>query len=136
MADLTITAANVIADPGAKIAQKVAAAAITAGASVYLSSETGKVGLYDADVAGDASVLYGVAVNGAAVGQVVCVAIDGTLAIGATVAVGTLYLGSDTAGGIRPAADLNSGDAVSVLGVGISTSKIALNIWNTGVVKA
>jgi hypothetical protein len=136
MADLTITAANVIADPGAKIAQKVAAAAITAGASVYLSSETGKVGLYDADVAGDASVLYGVAVNGAAVGQVVCVAIDGTLAIGAIVAVGTLYLGSDTAGGIRPVADLNSGDAVGVLGVGISTSKIALNIWNTGVVKA
>jgi len=136
MADLTITPANVIADPGAKIVPKVASAAIEAGESAYLSSVTDKVGLYDADGAGDAAVLYGVAVNGAAIGQVVCVATGGTLAIGATVAVGTLYLGSDTAGGIRPVADLNSGDKVGVLGIAVSTSKIALNIWNPGVTKA
>ncbi|ADJ24770.1 conserved hypothetical protein [Hyphomicrobium denitrificans ATCC 51888] len=137
MADLTITATSVVPDPGAKISQNIAAVNITAGQSVALSStDSKKVGLYDADGSGEALILNGVALNSANAGQAINVMWDGVLTIGATVAVGTLYFGSDTPGGIRPAADLNSGDSVGLLGIAISTTKIALNIWNTGVVKA
>lgn len=137
MADLTITAANVIPDAGARITTHMAAVAISPAQAVYeLAGDEQKVGLYDADGTGEVKKLYGLALNSAAVGQPVAVMIGGTLTVGATVVAGTIYLGSDTPGGIRPAADLNSGDVVGVLGVGISTSKIALHIWNTGATKA
>jgi hypothetical protein len=137
MSDLTITAANVVADAGAKIEMKYALEAVTAGESLYQSlTDAKKVGLYDADAAAPANALCGVALNSAGEGQPVAVMSDGVLTIGGTVVQGTIYLGSDTAGGIRPAADLNSGDAVSVLGVAVSTTKLKLNIWNTGVAKS
>lgn len=138
MADIAVTAASVLPGANAVTVPRIALAAITAGQSVYQSAANGvNVGLHDADnAAADVSALYGVALNGAALGQPVVVQIGGDITIGATVTVGAIYLGSDTAGGIRPVADKNTGDKVTILGYGKSATVITLDIRNPGIVSA
>jgi hypothetical protein len=137
MTDIAVTATNVKKGSGAKVVIKYALEAITAGQSVYQSTtDATKVGKHDADGAAPLNTLYGVALNGASIDQPVVVQYDGEINIGGTVAVGTVYLGSDTAGGIRPDADRNTGDTVSILGVGKTVTTIQLDIKNTGIVSA
>lgn len=138
MSDIAVTAANVLKGAGAITVTKYALAAITAGQSLYMSAANNlQVGLHDANGAGaDIKTLYGVALNSAGIGQPVLVQSGGEIAIGGTVVVGTIYLGSDTPGGIRPDADKTTGDNVTILGVGKSATTIAMNISNPGIVSA
>ncbi len=137
MADLTITATSVVKGANAKISTKYALETITAGQSVYVSTtDATKVGKHDSDGAAPLNNLYGVALNGGSVGQAIAVQTDGEYVAGATVVVGAIYLGSDTAGGIRPAADANSGDSLCVLGYGKTATTILLDINNTGITVA
>ena len=135
MADLSITATEVLAGAGADTENGIAGEALTAGQVVYKLSTDKKFYKADCDSAGKTSV-YGIALNGAAAGQPVSVQKSGSITIGATAAptVGEIYVLSGTAGGIAPEADLASGDTVSILGVGESASSIQLRINNTGVV--
>lgn len=136
MANLTITATSVKQSTNAKVQTRYALETITAGQTVYESTtDTTKVGLFDADVAGKGA-LKGVALNGASIDQPVLVQTEGDIIIGATVAVGVIYTGSDTAGGIRPSADNNAGDTIAILGVAKSATTITIDIQNTGITMA
>lgn len=134
MADITITAASVVASGGNVIADCTAGATITAGQVVYLESSSNTIKLADAD-SGTAEVRspYGIALNGGASGQPVKVLRSGLVTIGATLTAGLAYYLSKTAGGICPVADIASGGYATVLGIATSTSVLKVNITESGV---
>lgn len=136
MADLSITAANVVAGSGAKKVTGTAGAAITAGQVVYYDSTTSTYKLADTDSA-TAAVRSpaGIALNGASANQPVTVLTSGPVTIGATVAVGDVYYLSGTAGGLAPFADVAAGDYPCVIGICTSTSVLNVKILEAGAVK-
>lgn len=133
MADLVITAASVISSGRKETG--TAGATVTAGQVVYLDSADNKFKLADNDSATAAvRAPHGIALNGAATGQPLTVHTGGSIVIGATVAVGTVYMLSSTAGGIAPVADLGAGDYNSTIGVATSTTAIDVDIQSAGAV--
>lgn len=135
MADLTITAANVVRVTGLPIT-KYAGAAILQGQCVYLDEVTNTLKLADADVLAS-SIAVGIALNAAAIGQPCSyLPADCTITIGATVVVGLAYYVSATAGGICPEADLTAGDFAHLIGFATSTTVLALHFKGAGVAKA
>jgi|SRR6185436_743581 len=133
MADISITPASVVKGADAVVGQGIAGATILAGQSVARDTD-GLIKLYDSDSANsNIRTLLGVALHGASASQPIQFQTGGNITIGGTVVTGTVYLGSDTAGGIRPAVDLNSGDFTSVLGIAISAAAIKIGIVNGGV---
>jgi hypothetical protein len=129
MADLTITAASVVAGTNAIVAEGMAGEAIVAGKSVYLSSTTKKWMLADSNSAtAEARRAHGIALNGAALNQPVDVLKEGPITIGATLTAGLDYYVSDTPGGICPRADLASGEYVCLLGLASSTTVLNVGI--------
>ncbi|MBI5111864.1 MAG: hypothetical protein HZA68_07815 [Rhodovulum sp.] len=136
MADLSITAANVLAGSDATIEHGRAGAAITAGQVVYREAATGKYRLADCDSAtAEAKVPAGVALHGAADGQPLAIVTSGDVAIGAALTAGEPYYLSATPGAIQPYADVGTGETVVSLGFARSTSVLVLRIQNTGVTK-
>lgn len=134
MADLTITAANVVAAADAKIGRGTAGAAITAGQSLYLDSADGRMKLADAN-SGTAAArsCAGIALHAASSGQPIAYAYEGDVNPGATLTVGEIYVLSATAGGIAPEGDLTTGHYVGILGVATTASNLRLRINNSGV---
>jgi hypothetical protein len=128
MADLSITAANVILSANGAKAEGIAGEAITAGKALYRDAADGKkLKLADANATGKTNVV-GIALNDAGVGQPVHFCIeDPELAIGGTVALGAVLILSATAGGIAPVADAASGMEVVVIGVGVGSNKVSVN---------
>jgi hypothetical protein len=124
MADLTITAANVVVATSVALDKNsFAGETITAGQAVYKKSSDSKWWKAQADGTAEESgvgVSYGIAVTGASAGQfiVVCTG-GGTVTLG-TGTAGTLYVVSATAGGIAPIADLVSTNKLTILGWGIT----------------
>lgn len=138
MADLTVTAASVLAGTNATITRGIAGATITAGQAVYLDeTTTGEWLLADSDSATAAvrgSARFGIALNGASDGQPLSVQTGGNITIGATVVAGVAYYLSDTPGGICPFADLATGDYVTLVGIATSTTVIAIDTLYSGAV--
>jgi hypothetical protein len=133
MADLTITAANVVKGAGAVVETGTAGATITAGQVVYRDASDLKYKLADADST-TAAVRSprGIALNGASDGQPLSIQREGSITIGATLTAGTTYYLSDTPGGIAPLADLTTGDYPTVIGVATSTSVLKLGFIESG----
>ena len=134
MADVTQTAANVRANAGATVQVVRVGATVTPGDFLY--SDTTDNGDYKlASTASDA------ASNAAAMslgygddGDLVPVAVAGTVEIGGTTVKGTIYTAADTAGGIRPNADNASGDFVTILGVASDTAgTLKLSFFKSGI---
>ena len=137
MADVSITAANVVADEGFGYSDGIAGVAVTAGQAVYKdANDANKFKLADANASLAAATAVGIALHGAAAGQPLRVMTSGTLTIGGTVAAGLIYVVSATAGGIAPSADLTTGWYTTVLGLGISTTKISVGLTSAGVAVA
>jgi hypothetical protein len=135
MADLVITAANVVADSVSK-QEYTAGATITAGQAVYIDTASDNVvKLAQSDGTALEATVKGVALNSASSGQPVLIAVSGDLDIGATVAIATVYVVSATAGGICPVADLATSDYLSIIGVGTAADNLKINILNSGVEK-
>lgn len=138
MSDLSITAANVVKHTtGAKTRDGILGATLTAGQAVYRDTSDGNK-LKAADCDSATAIIrscYGILLNGGAAGQPATVQYGGKITIGGTVVSGIVYVLSDTPGGIKPAADLASGDYTLVLGVGISATQIELieNFFAPGV---
>lgn len=129
MADLTITAASVIAASDSSNRGGTAGETITAGKAVYKNSTTNKYMLADSDSAtAEARQASAIALNGASDGQPIQVLSGGDITIGATLTAGTAYYLSGTAGGICPFADLGSGDYVCQIGIAKSTTVLAVDI--------
>lgn len=136
MADITITAANVLASSDAITENGVAGATITAGQVVALNTTTGKYVLADADGAAGIDRPRGIALNGAADGQPLKIVKSGDVTFNAALTAGVTYYLSPTPGGIAPRADVLTGDIVSVLGVAKSTTVLSLNLQYSGVASA
>jgi hypothetical protein len=132
MVDIAITAANVAPTASTQRLTKIAAAAITAGQAVYVNASD-RLALADADLSATAAAAVGIALNNAAANQPCSYAVGGDVTINAVATVGTIYVLSGTAGGVAPAADLASGDFVTVLGVGKTTTSIQLAVNATGI---
>jgi len=130
MADIVVTAANVVAGSNAKKATGVAGATITAGQTLYADSAasfTLKPG--DANASSVTAKIVGVALHGASANQpITYVYEDDDFTPGATLTTGTIYVASGTAGGIAPAADITTGWYPTVLFIAKSTSKAVLKL--------
>src|SRR5688572_11203202 len=101
MADLSITAANVVAAAGATIEHGTAGATITAGQVVYRDDADKKYKLADNDSATAAARdPRGIALHGASNGQPLAIARSGDVTIGAALTAGLAYYLSGTPGGI------------------------------------
>jgi hypothetical protein len=134
MADLTVTAANVVAGSNASRSDGVAGEAIVAGKAVYKSSTTKKWMLADSNSANaEAREAIGIALNAASLNQPVAVQTHGDITIGAALTAGIPYYLSDTPGGICPVADVGTGEYVCQLGLAKSTTVLALDIQFPGV---
>lgn len=133
MADLTITAANVSAASDAVVARGTSAVALTAGQAVYADSTNGnKITAADANAAVSAAAV-GIALNDApGAGQPVNWIKSGDFNPGSTVSVATIYCVSDTAGGVKPSADLATGEFVTTLGIGTTATNIAVQVQVSG----
>lgn len=134
MADLSITAANVISGAGSLIAHGVAGAALTAGQALYLDEAAGSYKLADDNSATPAArEPDGFALHAAALGQPIAVHTRGPLTIGAVLTPGVAYYLSDTPGGICPVADLAAGEYPTIVGIAISTTVLNVKIQSAGV---
>lgn len=131
MADLTITASSVALVSGIT-RHGTAGGTLTAGQPVRLSSGE-LVAASDASAA--AAAVAGIALHGASDGQPIAYQDSGVIAIGATVAVGKVYVLS-TSGGIAPVDDVASSEFITVLGVGVTAANIKLGINASGVAAA
>lgn len=131
--DLSITAANVVPATGYRYTDGTAGETVTAGQTLYLKDSDSKYYLADSD-SGTAAVraLAGIALNGASAGQPLRVFLGGNITIGATVTVGKIYVLSDTAGGIMPVDDLETGDYVTIVGIGTTAAIITATFTNSG----
>jgi hypothetical protein len=109
-----------------------AAATILQGQILYKNT-SGKYDLARANAAGT-TVVAGVARNGATVDAPVKIQDKGVVTGLSGITSGTIYVLSDTvAGGVMPVADLTTGDQLSVVCIGISTTSVMLAIANSGV---
>ena len=140
MADISITAANVLASAAVTGVNTrttgIAGATITAGQLLYIDTgDSNKLKLADADGTALAQVPVGIALHGAASGQPVTYAsLDSAFTFGGTVAIGdTIYM-SDTPGGLtiygpnHSAPELETGDVIAVIGVAVTTTTMKLKI--------
>jgi hypothetical protein len=134
MADLTITAANVVAGEDVSIEAGIAGATITAGQVVYRDTADSKYKLADADGTSALRSPRGIALNGASNGQPLSILRNGDITIGATMTAGLAYYLSDEPGGICPLADLATGDYIVLVGMAESTSVLNVEFVETGVV--
>lgn len=133
MADLTLTAANVLPGSGASTKGVIAGATIAAGKAVCRDPSTGKWVLADSNHATAAlRVPGGIALNGASDGQPMAVLTSGPVTIGGTVSAGTAYYLSDTPGGICPFADVGSGERAVQIGQATSAAIINVRISDSG----
>jgi hypothetical protein len=135
MADISITAANVVPSANATLIQGVAGEAVTRGQTLYYDSAAGTYKKFDAnDTAKDT--LVGLACEDAAAGQplIVCTK-DPALALGGTVAIGDTVWGSATAGGLtKTFADLVTGWRVYVVGVANAANTINFDFVRGGII--
>lgn len=129
MTDVSVTAGSVIAGSNAKKTPGIAGATITAGQVVYREASTQKFKLCDVDSAtAEARTPFGIALHGASDGQPLMVQTEGDINVGGTLVVGTVYLASDTPGGIMPSTDVEAGDYPSVLGVASAANNLEMKI--------
>lgn len=137
MADLTITAANVVVPGRASRRRGTAGAAIFAGEICFLDPADRRYKLADAD----ASFMTGVteiamALNSASANQPIELAAIGDINMGSVFTAGTSYYLSATPGKIAPRADLGVGDRVILLGIAKSATQIAFRPLISGVTLA
>ena len=101
MADLTVTATQVLPGDDAVITNGRLGTTVTTGQMVYLDEDTKRYLLADANLTNRTADAVGIALNGGGLNQTVRVQTEGSVTIGAGAApvVGTLYVVSATAGG-------------------------------------
>lgn len=136
MADVTITAANVVKSSGGKVKVGTAGATITAGQALYAdSSDSGKLKLAKATSVAESDVV-GIALHGASSGQpVTYLEQDDDFVAGGTLVVGQAYVLSATGGGVAPITDLVSTNYVTILGVAKSTTVLKLRTIKSATAK-
>ena len=133
MANLVITATQVMPDATGRITLTTAGAIITAGQTVYVAA--GVTFLAQCDGTEAEAAVYGIALNGAQIGQPVAVQETGSPVLGAGAAPveGAAYSLSDTAGSIADVADIATGTWYqTTMGVGGAGNTLVLEINASG----
>lgn len=134
MADITITAANVLAGSNATTENGTLGATTTAGQAVYKAASDGKWYLADNNSAtAEVRQARGIALNGGAAGQPVRVLTAGLCTMGATMTAGVAYYLSDTAGGICPVADIGAAEYSCLIGMATTTGILDVRFQYSGV---
>ncbi len=136
MADLTVTATNVVWVSGSSPILAVIGETITAGQSVYIKAADSRLWKAQADGTSAEATAVGIALVGGTAGQMGMYAPTGaTINIGATTAKTTTYLVSATAGGVCPQADISTtGHYHSRIGYATATDgSFVVEPKNTGV---
>ncbi len=133
MVDVTVTEAEVLPGSDTVYTDGLFGATVTGGQLVYLDSSTATFKLADADVSAAVALAVGIAMIGGVSGQPCKIATGGKMDPGFTVTLAEIYVGSATAGGIAPVADLGSGDFTMIVGIGVTTSSILLLFKTAGV---
>ena len=132
MADITVTAANVVLVSGS-IQHVTAGAAITPGQPVYKDLDDGDDHKpCDADASATA-VIAGIALHASEDKQPLAIQTGGTINIGGTVVVGEVYCVSSVVGGVAPDVDVASGEYRTIIGVGVTSANIELRFHTSGV---
>lgn len=133
MADVSITAANVLPGAGAVTENGVAGETITAGQAIYKDA-TGNWMKADADsataLARDARAI---ALTGSSLGQPITVQRSGDITIGGTLTGGLPYFLSNTPGGVCLIADVGTGEYYDVIGIAKSATVMKLLFGYSGV---
>jgi hypothetical protein len=133
MADLTITAANVLAGANADTENGTLGEAATAGQALYKAAADGKWYLADNNSATAAvRQAMGLALNGGGANQPVRVLRSGLCTIGATMTAGVSYYLSDTPGGICPIADVGTGEYSCLIGMATTTAIMDVRFQYSG----
>lgn len=131
-ADLSITDTTTVPSTAAVLETKVAGEAIKAGQPVYQKASDHKIYLAENHATTAEATAIGLAACNAATGQPVTYQKSGDMTIGATLVSGTSYVVSVNKGKVAPAADLASGDYITILGTAKSTSVLTVGISVTG----
>jgi hypothetical protein len=108
--------------------------AIDQGEPAYLASD-GKYYQTDANDTAVKAQAKGIAITPASTDGYFLLTVDGLVNLGATLAVGQIYVCSATKGGIAPYADLTTNDFVTILGVATTTALLDINLLVSGVQK-
>lgn len=134
MADLSITAANVLQSSGTSVTPGIAATAITRGQYVYVLAN-GTIGLADSNGSTPANTIAGCSVVDVATGQTCFyVATDSAFTPGFSAVAGDTIWLSDTPGACtKTYADIASGSTVIPLGVMTSSTVMKLSPLTGGV---
>ena len=133
MADLTVAAANVVADYQAKIKTGVAGEAISAGEALYIdSTDSDELKLAKHDGTAAEADAVGIALADAADAATVTYITEGELALGGVLTAGVVYGLSAVYGAIAVISDAGSADYVTVLGVAKSAATLEVKIVVSG----
>lgn len=137
MAALSITAANVGTNSTSCVIDSsiTYGETITQGQPVYRKASDQLYYKADANASSATAEAIGIAMTSGAANQPGVICKGGNIKIGATTAVGQIYCVGATAGEIVPYGDLTTGDYVTILGYGSSTSTIFVDVTATGYVK-
>jgi hypothetical protein len=136
MADITLTAANVVPTANTDIGRGTAYEAINAGQPVYADANNS----FKLRVAGNgsaaAAAVVGIALNTAAANQPLSYAKAGDINTASQLTAGTPYVLGNTAGNISPGSDLESSSGTrygTQIGVGVNATTLRLAIAASGV---
>lgn len=144
MADISVTAANVVPGADAVIEMVTAGEAFTAGMAIFIDTParnaaaagpgTGNGRAYksDVDLAGRKHCDGIATADALAAGARVGMQTGGELTAGATLGIGTMYFASNTAGGIMPGADLSSGEQICPAYYGVTAAIGRVTVGTTG----
>ena len=134
MADITQTPANVAAATGSPTKDGIAGVTIVAGDVLYKDSTDNGDLKKAVDSAEASAEAVGVALNGGADKQPIRYQTGGNINPGGTVVVGEIYNVSSNAGKFAPDADVAQSKYRTILGVGVTSSLIKLQISISGIV--
>lgn len=132
MADVTITAADVVASASAQTGEGMAGVSIVAGEWVYRAADK-TLRLADANSSLLTATAEGMALHAAGAGQPLRFASQGEVTVSAVLTVGKVYVLSANAGKTAPVADLASGWWTSVVGYAKTTSILVIRRINSGI---
>ena len=134
MTDIAPTAANVKASSNTTVVRVQYGEAVDQGEVVYLKSDDKYWLAYNAN--STVAAVKGVALTPNVADGWGIIATAGDIDIGDTLAIGTIYTVSSTAGAIHPEADLATTELVSVVGFGKTAALLTLSIQATGIAHA
>jgi hypothetical protein len=137
MADLTVTAANVVPAANAQIARGTAGGQIGTLEPLYADASDSYKLKRGAHTNAATAELVGVSLHPAEAGQPVAYITGGDVAVGSILTAAMVYVLGSAAGKISPSGDLDSSSPNtrygSIVGIATSSSNLRIGILNSGI---